>query len=234
MNPQHLAQYTTSGDRLNTPSVQSVIFYYYNKNSNNICNVFRSILYPNEDTENRYEELQNIILRCIKNNLKISVEPSEIELVRRLGIRGTKTRPILVTFTTVGRKIEILKKKVLLKSSLINIKEDFPKEVLMKRKVLQEEIEKQRKLGKNVVLRYDNIVTLPGSPKSKKSVGDTRKQKRNLSISPDHQIIMNTENNVKQIPKKNKTNNIASYMYNTQKKTSESSSTEIHSPPKNE
>ncbi|CAG5016453.1 unnamed protein product [Parnassius apollo] len=134
----------------------------------------------------------------------------------------------------MGRKIEILKNKGTLKGSLINIKEDFPQKVLLKRKKLQAEVEKERKLGKNVVLRYDKIVTLPGSPKNRNSIADTRKQKRNLSKSPDFETNVISESNVKQVPKKNKLNNITSYMYNTQpKKGLESSSTEIHSLPKN-
>lgn len=194
------------------------------------------IFYGVEESGHGYEELQSTLLRCIKNNMNISIEQSEIEFVRRLGKRENKTRPLLVTFTTMGRKIEILKNKETLKASLIKIKEDFPQEVLLKRKELQEEVEKERKLGKNVVLRYDKIVTLPGSPKNKNCVGDTRKQKRNLSESPTYQTTVINESNVKQIPKKNKTNNITSYMYNApSKKRSEStSSTEIHSSPKNE
>ncbi|CAG4943625.1 unnamed protein product [Parnassius apollo] len=61
------------------------------------------ILYGVEETEHGYEELQSICY--IKNHMKISREQSEIELVRRLGKKENKTRPLLVTFTKMGRKI---------------------------------------------------------------------------------------------------------------------------------
>ncbi|CAG5016448.1 unnamed protein product [Parnassius apollo] len=43
------------------------------------------IFYGVEETEHGYEELQSILLSSIKNHMKISIEQSEIELVRRLG-----------------------------------------------------------------------------------------------------------------------------------------------------
>ncbi|XP_039760344.1 uncharacterized protein LOC120633974 [Pararge aegeria] len=185
--------------------------------------------YGVEETEQGYEELQNTLLRCIRNYMKITIEQSEIEFVRRLGKKENKIRPLLVTFTTLGRKIEILKKKGALKGSVVNIKEDFPPNVLLKRKELQEEVEKERKLGRNVVLRYDKIVRLPGNFKNRNYMSDTRKQKRNLSASPEHQITLVNESNARQISKKNKTNNITSYMNNiTLKKGLESSSTRLH------
>uniref|UniRef100_A0A2A4JB54 Endonuclease-reverse transcriptase n=1 Tax=Heliothis virescens TaxID=7102 RepID=A0A2A4JB54_HELVI len=167
------------------------------------------ILYGVEETERGYMELQEQVLSLINNKMNVNIQRTEIEMVRRLGKIGGKIRPILITLTTMGRKIEILKKIHTLESSTINIKEDFPKEVMLKRKELQQIVNKERQLGKNAVLRYDKIVILKN--KSENTLAkDTRNQKRNLSESPEHH--QNTTSTVQAGKEKNKTNNITSYM----------------------
>lgn len=64
--------------------------------------------YEVEETEHGYEELQSILLHSIKDNMEIFIERSKIDYLKRLGNAVIKT---LVTFTTLGPKIEILKKK---------------------------------------------------------------------------------------------------------------------------
>ncbi|CAH0727203.1 unnamed protein product, partial [Brenthis ino] len=92
--------------------------------------------------------------------MELQFKSSDIELVKRLGKRNKIVRPILVTFTTLGRKIELLKNKKKLNNLPIYIKEDYSPNILEKRKLLQEEYKSRREQGENIILKYDKIVCL--------------------------------------------------------------------------
>lgn len=172
-----------------------------------------------EETERNYNDLQNLILDTINNIMQVQCQQYEIETVRRMGKRNERTRPIVVTLTTLGKKIELLKKSKFLENTNFYIKEDYPPKVLQKRKELQEELRRQRELGNNVSLRYDRIITLEKrEPKLKNdtSSGGVRTNKRLLSKSPEVVVesSINEGSNAKQIPKRNKiSNNITSYLH---------------------
>lgn len=172
------------------------------------------VLFGVDETEHSYSGLVKLVLDILVRNMNIDCHRGEIEEVRRLGRKSDKMRPIIVTLTTVGRKIEILKNKKSLDGSSVYLKEDYSQKVLEKRKQLQEELKREREAGKNVALRYDKIVELK---KYRVETENTRKQKRPMSKSPE--ITNNKDEasnrNVKQIPKKNKTASIASYLCNT-------------------
>lgn len=63
----------------------------------------------------------------------------------------------MITVTLVWRKIELLKNKKLFPEN-IYITEDFPKEVLLKRKELRKQKEEEIINGKIAFIRYDNII----------------------------------------------------------------------------
>lgn len=169
------------------------------------------IFFGVEETEQSYEELQENMLETINNVMKIDCRRSEIENIRRLGPKREKTRPVIVTLTTVGKKINILKNNKTLKESNIYVKPDYPKSVLQKRKDLQEELKKRRELGEQVALRYDKIVTV-----KRNEAKQNRTQKRELSESPGNADLYKGKNRegskIYQSRKKNKTYDISSYM----------------------
>ncbi|CAB3229687.1 unnamed protein product [Arctia plantaginis] len=95
------------------------------------------------------------------------------------------------------------------------MKEDYTPAVLAKRKELQEEFKHRRLSGEKVILRYDKIVTLKpreqvtGPPKGKTY------NKRFLSESPEdknNSKALNSAEQSKQVPKKNKPQTITSYL----------------------
>lgn len=112
------------------------------------------------ETERSYKELEKIILSIINNNMDLSYGDIHIESVRRMGKRGSTVRPVSVTMSTQGQKIELLKNKHKLSETTIYIKEEFSQKILQKRKELQEEIRNRREQGEKVALRYDKIITL--------------------------------------------------------------------------
>lgn len=168
------------------------------------------------ETENNYENLLNSILEIINKSMNIVCPKWEIETVARLGKNKDKVRPVRVTITTTSRKLEILKKKKTLENTGIYIKEDYTPDVLQKRRDLQEELHRKRLAGEKVMLRYDKIVQIK-KPKDKQyfTSKNTNSSKRYMSVSPEavntDKISINEEQS-KQPPKKNKSQDITSFL----------------------
>lgn len=166
------------------------------------------------ELEKNYEDLLSSILEVINKKMDIVCQKWEIETVVRLGIKNDRIRPVVVTTTTTGRKLQLLKNKKILENTGIYIKEDYTPAVLQKRKELQGELQRRRLSGEKVMLRYDKIVKL----KSKEQHTYTPKgasNKRFLSESPEINVYKKlscNEEQAKQVPKKNKSQNITSFL----------------------
>lgn len=132
------------------------------------------IFFGIEEGETSYNNLESNIMEFIGEKMSVKLDYRDIQEVRRLGKKGDKPRPIIVTFSTLGVKVSILKQKRLLKDTQYYLNEDYPKYILEKRKELQEEVNREREKGNKVTIRYDKLVilksnnkrTLPTSPES--------------------------------------------------------------------
>ncbi|CAG4913127.1 unnamed protein product [Colias eurytheme] len=166
------------------------------------------LIFGVEERETSYQELEKKVLDIINNTLNIKCEKHYIESVRRLGIKSDKVRPIVITLLTMGMKIQILKNKKMLENSSYYIKEDFPLDVLNKRKELQREIAMLREQGKNAIIKYDKVVILKNKNQHSE-FHKTQNKKRSLSESPEMATCSNNSNKItqKQPTKINKTNN---------------------------
>ena len=156
-----------------------------------------------EEGEDSYLQLQGKILNVVNENLNVDISEPQIEAVRRIGKKGGKSRPVAVTFTTLGTKIKILKNKKMLQNSDIYIKPEFPSKILKIREQLKIKQKQEEDKGNKTFLRYDKLVV---SGKSEKSGN-----KRAPSSSPP--AAENTETHrMRTINKKQRTNNhITSY-----------------------
>ncbi|KAL1447323.1 hypothetical protein WDU94_006578 [Cyamophila willieti] len=117
--------------------------------------------------------------------MKVELKIEEIDYLKRLGrekIAG-KTRGILVTLTTIRKKMEIIRNTRELKNTNISVREHFSKEVADKRKELWNEAKVLRKEGKYAVVKFDKLVVKERQP----NVGETSKKKRQASESPEIQ-----------------------------------------------
>lgn len=156
-----------------------------------------------EAGEHSYHDLEYKILDIINNKMKLNFDPTSLEYVGRIGKDNGKLRPVIVTVTTVGKKIELLKRKKSLKETSYYIMEDFPKEVLEKRRELRKLLEEERKSGKNAILKYDKIVIL----NNQAAVRNNHKE-----IDSSNEIILSSSSerkhqNIKVDKKKNKQHN---------------------------
>lgn len=121
-------------------------------------------------------ELVDFIKEIIVS-MEVYMDSQEINKVYRIGQKTeNKNRPVVVTITTQWKKHLILKNKPSLPQG-INIKEDYPKEILDKRKQLQPQVEEEIKKGNIAYIKYDKLII-------KKPKENREKRKRETSDSP--------------------------------------------------
>lgn len=155
------------------------------------------IFFGVEEGEKSYEDLEKKLVSII-NNMGIKCDKANLEMVRRMGkmIDG-KIRPINTTLTTYGMKLSILKNKKNLENTGIYIKEDFPPQVLETRRLLQDQVQKERDEGRIAYIRYDKIVIKEPNPTKR----DVSSKKRELEITPPHNDVKTPKNSSDSLPK---------------------------------
>lgn len=132
-----------------------------------------------EETETSYPHMESNLIKFIKKYFGLDLDRRDIQEIKRIGRKGDRPRPIKVTFSTLGLKIGILKKKGALKDTTYYVKEDYPNYILQKRKVLQEQVNIEREKGNNAVIKYDRVVIL------NRNTNITGNNKRTFPISPE-------------------------------------------------
>lgn len=172
------------------------------------------VMFGIEEYEKSYHELEDRIIDIVNTYFKLQYNRSHFEAIRRLGKRGEKIRPVVIKFSTVGFKLNVLKNKSCLQGTSYYIKEDYPIEILNKRKELQVQLQEVKASGKIAFIKYDKLIVLSNNK------GNHRKQhnKRNLSESPEtispHSDSQKDQqaNNNKQPAKKNKSVNMRDFI----------------------
>lgn len=108
----------------------------------------------------------------------VHFEVFEISNIYRIGKKEhDKNRPVVVSLTTTWKKHVILRNRPNLPEG-VNIKEDFPKEIIEKRKQLQPQVEEEKKKGNIAFIKYDKLVI------KKTRENNREKRKRETSGSP--------------------------------------------------
>lgn len=108
----------------------------------------------------------------------VHFEVLEINNVYRIGKKEPgKNRPVVISLTTTWKKHMIMRNRYNLQVG-VNIKEDYPKEIIAKRKQLQLQVEEEKKKGNIAFIKYDKLII----KKTKES--NSEKRKRETSGSP--------------------------------------------------
>lgn len=159
------------------------------------------VLFGLKETETSYHNLENIIINFINEYFSIKIDQRDIQVAKRIGKRGDRPRPIIITVSTLGIKVSIFKQKKVLEDTPYYIKEDYPEYVLNKRKELQEQVRIEKEKGNSVKIKYDKIVILNKNPNT------SSYKKRTLSNSPESISTCTnpSEEHKTQANKKNKT-----------------------------
>lgn len=110
--------------------------------------------------------------------MEVHLEVFEISNIYRIGKKEQdKNRPVVVSLTTMWKKHLILRNRFRLPDG-IYIKEDFPKEIIEKRKQLQLQVEQEKKKGNVAFIKYDKLII------KKQQNNNREKRKRETSGSP--------------------------------------------------
>lgn len=134
------------------------------------------LLFRLEETEKSSLDLLRAVKEIIKNDLNISIDSSDIQNIHRIGNKkDERTRPLLISFTNYWKKAEILKNKKNLRD--VYIVEDYPKAVLEKRKLLQQQLKEERAKGNFAYIKYDRLII-------KEDNATIERRKREQSTSP--------------------------------------------------
>lgn len=158
------------------------------------------IVFGLDEIEKSSNELIQKLKKIVYQDLNISIEEYEVNKIHRLGIKnreGSKPRPVLCSFINNWKKNEIIKNKKNFKT--IYITEDFPKEVLEKRKDLQGKLSEERKKGNTAYLKYDKLIV-------KENSNNLEKKKRELSVSPSSYTNQHKKQQTLDTIKSNRTN----------------------------
>ena len=136
------------------------------------------------------EDSPSGLIQAAKNifnkDLSINIQDSEINKIYRIGKKypDGKPRPVLLSFVNLWKKNEIMKVRKKLKN--IYIEEDYSKEVLEKRKMLQTKLKEERMKGNFAYLKHDKLIV-------KENNTSNEKRKRDLSSSPRDNTLKNNK-----------------------------------------
>lgn len=120
------------------------------------------IIFGLEEKETCISELLEAVRRKICEDLKMSVLCIDINNVYRVGKRNknsTKPRPVVVTFVHKWKRNEVLRNKKRFRNVFVS--EDFPKDIVEKRRLWLPELKEERKKGKVAYLVYDKLLIKP-------------------------------------------------------------------------
>lgn len=132
-----------------------------------------------EEKENSSLQLLQRVQEIFKEDLKINLEANDVSKIYRIGLnKENKIRPVLIVFANSWKRSEILKLKKSLKD--VYVTEDFPKEVLEKRRELKTKLIEERAKGNTAYIKYDQLVVKEGNQ-------NKEKRKRDQLTSPENQ-----------------------------------------------
>lgn len=156
------------------------------------------VIFGLAETETSYADLEKHILSFLNQYFCANLERRDIQETRRIGKKGENPRPITITFTSLGTKIEIFKQRNVLNDTNYYIKEDYPRHVLAKRRELQEQLKIEKEKGNFASIKYDKLII---HPKNKTTISN---KKRTLPTSPSYKDPPYPESKPQQTHKKNK------------------------------
>lgn len=153
------------------------------------------------ESEKSMEELEELLLNFLNNTMKIQTVITEIDHVRRIGIKAQgKHRPIQVRLIAYRKIIKILTNRKNLQNTNYNIWEDLPKEIVSERKSLVPIMRKFRQQGQHAIIKYNKLY-VDGKMLSQEEIAKDIKKRQ---LSEDMEEIAQKQKQAKQtgtIPK---------------------------------
>lgn len=151
------------------------------------------ILYGVKETETSTANLIETIKTKFKDDLNISFEDRDVNMVHRIGKNTTnnrRERPILLSFVNLWKKNEIVANKKKFKN--LYVSEDYPKEILDMRRELLPKLEEERKKGNYAYINYDKLVVKQGKPGNEKRKREPSNSPKEIEHHHKHQLLAKT------------------------------------------
>ncbi|CAH1639102.1 unnamed protein product [Spodoptera littoralis] len=147
------------------------------------------VIFGLKEGENSTSELLKKIKEVFQHDARLVIEDCDVNKVHRIGEgkSNDKPRPILFSFVSHMKKAEILANKKKLKE--VYITEDYPKEVLEKRKALLPKLKEERNKGNLAYLKFDKLVVRENNQ-------NKEKRKRESSTSPQFNLQPRKQQNI--------------------------------------
>ncbi|XP_045502867.1 uncharacterized protein LOC123699864 [Colias croceus] len=140
-----------------------------------------------KEDETSSMDLLKTTINLLTSGTAIDLTPSDINKVYRLGkknLQSDKPRPVLISFLSLWQKEQVIQSKKKIKN--VYIVEDYPKDILDKRKLLQQQLIEEREKGRYAVIKYDKLIVRDNKNKNEN-------RKRNRSESPNKNIPDNKQ-----------------------------------------
>lgn len=116
------------------------------------------IIHGLETNERNYYELEERVLKILKETLLVNIETDDIDFIHRIGQQNKMNRPIIVGMISFRNKMMIMQNKNKLRDTNIYITNDWPDYVRESRKEFLPVINLLRKNGENAIIRQDKLI----------------------------------------------------------------------------
>lgn len=143
------------------------------------------IIFGVEEKRKNNLELLEVVTKIFRHDSEEStILKSDIDTIYRLGrkdIKNNKPKPIKMSLLNNWKREQVMENKKLYEN--VYLTEDYPKEVMDKRKSLQHQMQEERKKGNFAIIKYDQLIIKENGSKQEK-------RKRDLTKTPenkDHQ-----------------------------------------------
>ena len=164
--------------KLENESLREKVYHLEKPQRNN-----NLILYGIKESEKSSHTLMETIKNKFRDDLNVFVEDRDINMIYRIGktdLKKEKIRPILISFVNNWKRSDIMKNKNKLKNN-VYASEDYPKEILDKRRELLPKLIEEKKKGKYAVLNYDKLIIKEGSSSVKEKTPPHQVDRNNLA-----------------------------------------------------
>lgn len=112
-----------------------------------------------ESEEEGSERLEVRILDVCNNVMGVELNSDEINRIRRIGLRGDRPRPVILSLLTNAKKYKLLQKSFKLKGSKIFLSEDLDKEEReIRQKLFSIKYYLKRELQTDAKIRRDGLI----------------------------------------------------------------------------
>jgi hypothetical protein len=152
-----------------------------------------NVIEPQDET---YEILEKSVFELINVKLGVDLIKRDIDFLRRIGRKSDRVRPILIKFTNLWKKNDVLRSCKDLKGTNISISCDYSPEVRTTRKELLPYLHKAKQSNFKAFLKYDKLII--GSKAY--TLSELKKHEAEITLDSDQKIPISKKTIAEETP----------------------------------